>query len=272
MHGKDGCGARIGDRLCLCLRYKPKRTARSSVLRSPVARKKAKDCATCRTAAAGLPTPGYVHTCRPAPARTKRKLMPKCSQCAHPESKHSPDRPNGGPRKCLRCHVCPGYQPKRKTRSDKKPIGMRESDVGKAKRTLWKKFAAYVKARDGNQCFTCDAYAEKGDLQAGHMFPGRTGALLFDPLVVFSQCVDCNCGRRGSTAVFVDRYIKRFGVEQFQAAVARTSRDKQWRTHEVRELIAALNRDPSGAEYEALYMEKHGLDVAPATAAARGIE
>jgi hypothetical protein len=200
-----------------------------------------------------------------APAMTKRKLMPKC-QCGHSHRRHFLD---GTPTSCRRC-TCTEYRAKRKVRSDKKPRGMRESDVGKAKRTLWKKFAAYVKARDGNQCFTCDRYAEGGSLQAGHMFPGRTGALLFDPLVVFSQCADCNGGERGRTAVFVDRYIKRFGIEQFQAAVARTSRDKQWRTHEVRELIAAINR--GGADYEALYMEKHGLDVAPVTAAARGIE
>lgn len=134
---------------------------------------------------------------------------------------------------------------------------MRQSDLGRAKRTLWDYFAKYVKARDGNNCFTCDAYVTGDDLQAGHMFPGRTGALLFDPLVVFSQCSGCNRGKRGNSAVFVDRYIKRFGVAQFQAAVARTSREKQWRTHEIRELIAAIRRSP--ADYETLYMEKHGL-------------
>jgi hypothetical protein len=209
-----------------------------------------------------------------APARTKRKLMPKCRHCAHPYSRHATGPGAQPDPACSRCASCPGYEPKRKTRSDKKPIGMRESDLGKAKRTLWAKFRAYIYRRDGNVCFTCDRVLTDEDIragkrQAGHMFPGRTGALLFDPLVVFVQDAHCNKGLCGNTPEFVRRYVERFGIEQFQAAVARTSRDKQWRTHEVRELIAALNRDPSGAEYEALYMEKHGL---AAPAAARGIE
>jgi hypothetical protein len=212
-----------------------------------------------------------------APARTKRKLMPKCRHCAHPHSKHADKIGINYLPGCYRCLACPGYEPKRKPRSDKKPRGMKDSDLGKAKRTLWAKFRAYVYRRDGNVCFTCDRVLTDEDIragkrQAGHMFPGRTGALLFDPLVVFVQDAHCNKGLCGNTPEFVRRYVERFGIAQFQAAVARTSRDKQWRTHEVRELIAALNRDPSGAEYEALYMEKHGLDAAPAEAAARGIE
>lgn len=138
---------------------------------------------------------------------------------------------------------------------------MRASDLGKAKRTLWDYFRDWVYARDGNVCFTCDAVLTEEDIkagkrQAGHMFPGRTGALLFDPLVVFVQDAHCNKGLRGNTPVFVRRYVERFGIEQFQAAVARTSRDKQWRTHEVRELIAVLRDRPD--QYEAFYMEHHG--------------
>lgn len=202
-----------------------------------------------------MPPPAAVKALRRSPIQRAsapiKKVMPRC-KCGHKERTHYLD---GVATSCRRC-TCAKYQAKR-IPANKKPRGMRESDLGRAKRTLWKRFAAYVKARDGNACFTCDAVVTGGDLQAGHMFPGRTGALLYDPLVVFSQCSDCNRGKRGNTPVFVRRYVERFGIEQFQAAVARTSREKQWRTHEVRELIAALRR--GGADYEALYMERHGL-------------
>jgi hypothetical protein len=102
-----------------CSGYRP---ARSSVLRSPVARKKATrdmpDCVCehgCKKHAATLeadgmgfkvvrgrcslcPCAGYVGAVtrkqasallrKSAPARTKRKMMPKCKHCAHPAAKH----------------------------------------------------------------------------------------------------------------------------------------------------------------------------------------
>jgi hypothetical protein len=143
--------------------------------------------------------------------------------------------------------------PKRKARPAKK----RKTSLAAAKRTLWDYFAAYVKARDGNVCFTCDAFCEGASRHAGHMFAGRTGALLYDPLVVYVQCAGCNRGRRGHAAEFARRYIDRFGIDQFQAAVRRTTREKHWTLPEVRELIEALKA--GGAAYESLYMEKHGL-------------
>jgi hypothetical protein len=70
--------------LCRCPRYRP---ARSSVLRSPIARKS-------------------------APARTKRKLMPKCKHCAHPHGKHNQTpAAQSWPWGCSRCAACPGYEP-----------------------------------------------------------------------------------------------------------------------------------------------------------------
>lgn len=196
----------------------------------------------------------------------KRKPGPRCKHCGHPESRHDASHLM---HVCTRCKACPGYEPKRKVRSDKMPRGTRKSDVGKAGRTLWKKFSAWVKRRDGNQCFTCPAVVSGVELQAGHMFPGRTGALLYDPLVVFSQCDSCNRGKRGNTPEFVRRYIERFGVELFRAAVVRTSREKKWTTHELRELIGVLNQTPD--QYEAFYKEKHGA-LLQAEASARGIE
>jgi hypothetical protein len=123
-----------------CRRYRP---ARSSVLRSPVARKKATpempDCVClhgCKQHAATMEANEdgaftikrglcmlcgcgrYVQQIRPgkpavarksAPARTKRKLMPKCKVCAHPYRAHCEiaEQEEG----CSRCLACTGYAP-----------------------------------------------------------------------------------------------------------------------------------------------------------------
>lgn len=201
---------------------------------------------------------------KPAKSRIERRApvakraAPKKAEvcdCSHKLSHHYGEP--WGHTSCKRC-ACLAFKvrpaaPKRA----KRPRRQRNGSLAAAKRTLWSYFAKYIKARDGNRCFTCDAYAEGDSLHAGHMFAGRSGALLFDPLVVFSQCAGCNRGRRGNAAEFAKRYLDRFGVAQFRAAVERTSRHKHWTEPEIRELIEALKRSP--ADYETLYMEKHGL-------------
>jgi hypothetical protein len=159
------------------------------------------------------------------------------------------------------CCDCGAYRPEparsSKPARSKRPRRQRKTRLGAAKRTLWDYFSKYIKARDGSVCFTCDAHAEGDSLHAGHMFPGRSGSMLYDPLMVFSQCAGCNRGKNGNAAEFATRYIDRFGIEQFQAAAKRASRKKQWTLPEVLELKEALRR--GGADYECLYMEKHGL-------------
>lgn len=184
---------------------------------------------------------------------------PRCRTCGGAWARHKENA--RGFKEAMKAGECEKYQPKRPPPKNKLPRGHRKSDLGKAKRTLWDDwFAPYIKARDGNACFTCDRVVTGVELQAGHMFPGRTGALLFDPLVVKSQCVFCNKGKRGNTAVFVARYIAKHGSVQFEVVVARTSRDMQWRTHEIRELIEALKRDrDEPGYYESFYEARYGL-------------
>lgn len=187
--------------------------------RAPVARKpapartrKAKDCATCRTAAAGLPTPGYVHTCRPAPARTKR-----------PRSKSKNKLP--------------------------------------AQRTkTWDLFAAYVKQRDGNVCFSCG----KGglishDWHAGHMFPsGNNAVIRYEPKNVHSQCGRCNCFLRGNGAAYVAHFLEVYGLAELQRIQAKRGQEKRWTRVELEEMATVLQR--GGADFECWYAERYGLE------------
>lgn len=138
-----------------------------------------------------------------------------------------------------------------------RPARERKTSLGAAKRTLWSYFAAYVKNRDGNQCFTCPAIVSGVYLHAGHMFSRRHSATIYDPKNCHSQCSACNRGRRGNTPEYVARFINKYGVREFERLANKAREFRQWTLPEVRELIAALRR--SGADFEILYAEKYGL-------------
>jgi len=138
-----------------------------------------------------------------------------------------------------------------------RPRKQRKGKLGAAKRTLWNYFARYVKDRDGNECFTCDRWAEGSSLHAGHLFTRARGSMLYEPKAVHSQCAACNRGRRGNIPEYTLRFIDKYGVEEFQRLARRATQEKHWTEPEVRELIEALR--VGGAEFEMLYAEKHGL-------------
>lgn len=143
-------------------------------------------------------------------------------------------------------------------RRKKRLSRVRRTSLAAAKRTLWDYFAAYVKARDGNVCFTCDKAGLQGvNWHAGHMIPGRGGWVLFDPEVVRSQCSRCNWHLKGNAPEFAIRYIATFGEAKFNALVVRARGVKQWTLPEVRALIEAIKRGP--ADYETYYEEHYGI-------------
>jgi len=139
----------------------------------------------------------------------------------------------------------------------KRPAKHRKTSLGAAKRTLWDYFASYVKARDGNCCISCGAFATGGSLHAGHLFSRQHGATLYDPKNCHSQCAGCNRGRRGNTPAYADAFIERYGAAEFIALARRSRGVKHWTLPEVLELTAALKR--SGADFELLYAERFVL-------------
>lgn len=147
--------------------------------------------------------------------------------------------------------------PKRIARNCR-PRRRRKTSLAAARRTLWRYFAAYVKARDGNVCFTCDQPAEGVYLHAGHLFTqGQHKAVIYEPKNCHSQCASCNRGHRGKTAEYTLRFIDRYGVEEYLRLTALAAATKAWTRPELQELTAALRR--GGADFELLYAEKYGL-------------
>ena len=71
---------------------------------------------------------------------------------------------------------------------------------------LWPIFSRYIRTRDCIKttgtanfgvCITCGKTKPFKSLQAGHFFPGRTDAILFDDKQVYAQCYRCNMKLQG---------------------------------------------------------------------------
>jgi hypothetical protein len=143
-------------------------------------------------------------------------------------------------------------------RRRRKPRRERKSPLATVRRTLWRKFSAYVKERDGPVCFSCGKRDLAGqDWQAGHMFKSEGNARIrYSPLNVHSQCGRCNLWLRGNTAPYVDKFLRSYGLEQFQRLSALAGGIKRWTRPEMEELIAALDAGP--ATFECLHFERWG--------------
>lgn len=132
---------------------------------------------------------------------------------------------------------------------------------------------AAVRARDGAVCISCGRGGlvvafRGGTWQAGHLFNVKTyPALRFHPLNIHSQCSQCNSttanrgGRMGNQAAYSAEFIRRRGLETFQALDAIKAEVRQWRILDLIELRAVLTSDGLDA-YQARYFEITGWKVA----------
>lgn len=137
-----------------------------------------------------------------------------------------------------------------------RPRRQRKSRLAALKRELWDLLSAYVKERDGNVCFSCGAAGLEGkNWHAGHLFnAGSASRIRYDPLNVHSQCFRCNISLRSNAAPFAARFLKVYGLAQFERLDQRSRIIHQWRAPDLEDLIAAMKR--GGADYESLYAER----------------
>lgn len=144
-------------------------------------------------------------------------------------------------------------------RRKKRPRKQRKTNLAALKRKLWSLFAAYVKERDGNTCFSCGRGGLEGSgWHAGHLFPaGSHNVIRYDPKNVHSQCFHCNCNLGGNGAAYTARFLEKYGMPEFERLNRLSTKLKPWRAPEIEEMIAALKAH--GAVYEGFYMERYGL-------------
>jgi hypothetical protein len=199
-------------------------------------------------------------------------IYPRCANCGKGRGKHGGE---GG----LRCPVGGGiatgryysttcvYVPKRplssvRTATPKRTTRIKAKSarpLPKVRTSTWDLFAAYVKQRDGNVCFSCGKAGLEGrGWHAGHMFPsGNNSVIRYEPKNVHSQCGRCNCFLGGNGAAYVSRFLDVYGVEEFRRLSGLRGTEKKWTRPELEEMSAALKR--GGADFECWYAERYGL-------------
>lgn len=93
-----------------------------------------------------------------------------------------------------------------------------------AHNTLWRNFSTYIRLRDAlattggmeyAKCITCGRILPVGDLQAGHMIPGRTNGICFDESMVYAQCYSCNVTNKGEKQAYKAIMIAKHGEEWY---------------------------------------------------------
>jgi hypothetical protein len=97
----------------------------------------------------------------------------------------------------------------------KKGNGSTKPNITQQKKKLWKYFSAYVRARDGYRCFTCDRFATGAGMHAGHFITNSVGGLTlrYDEDNVHAQCYHCNINLSGNWVVYRERMVEKHGEE-----------------------------------------------------------
>lgn len=79
----------------------------------------------------------------------------------------------------------------------------------------WTAMSKYIRERDGWICYTCGKKAYGRSMHAGHLFPRTKKILKFDYRNVKAQCAACNKFNEGETAVYINRFIREFGMKLY---------------------------------------------------------
>lgn len=134
---------------------------------------------------------------------------------------------------------------KRKTASESKPKPKKRAKRltdGKLKKKVWKEFSRFIRTRGAdsegmNDCFTCEVRLHFKQLEAGHLVPGRTNAILFNELSVNPQCRRCNGHFRGNTIVYYPKMVALHGQEAVDQIVAQKDVTHKWSAGELQGLL-----------------------------------
>lgn len=113
---------------------------------------------------------------------------------------------------------------------------------GQLKKRVWKEFSIFIRTMGAGpeglqQCFTCSHIAHWKTLEAGHLVPGRTNAVLFNELAVKPQCRRCNGHFRGNTIVYYPKLVGLIGQEAVDQIVAQRDVTHKWQPGELLGLL-----------------------------------
>lgn len=111
-----------------------------------------------------------------------------------------------------------------------------------------KAMSDYTRERDNFTCFTCSKKGDKYNMDAGHFFSRVYKAILFTETNVHCQCYGCNKFKGGNWAEYYDRFIEKYGKEEFERLATAKHVLKKWTVEELldkeeyfKEKLAVLN-------------------------------
>jgi hypothetical protein len=108
----------------------------------------------------------------------------------------------------------------------------------------WFLMSKYVRARDGNRCFTCDKVTEKP--HAGHFkHAPKSNQVSYDFRNINCQCVSCNTFGNGKLDVYAERLVARYG-EDVLSDLSRLKfegrkMDVEWWENKIKELEGLID-------------------------------
>lgn len=99
----------------------------------------------------------------------------------------------------------------------------------------------YVIREYGAKCFVCGAV--NVTIQGGHVIPAGSSLntrFMLEPINILPQCKTCNGTHRFNQAPYIQKYIQRFGLEQFEELTRQSKILKQYKISDLRNLLTEL--------------------------------
>ena len=106
----------------------------------------------------------------------------------------------------------------------------------------WKLFSLFIRKRD-KHCFTCGAYKNITELDAGHFIHGKTTPIYFDETNVHAQCTFCNRYMHGNLIDYTVNMISEYGQGKVDSLRAQKHKIKKWKISELEAMIKKYSRD-----------------------------
>jgi hypothetical protein len=105
---------------------------------------------------------------------------------------------------------------------------------------LWAYVSRYVKERDNWRCYTCGAFVQGSNAQAGHFVPSSLCNLRmrYDVEWLRVQCMVCNCRKSGNYVTFRENLVKERGEKAVRAFELERHEDAHGFDHDA--LVAEL--------------------------------
>lgn len=97
----------------------------------------------------------------------------------------------------------------------------KKSNRKKLVKLLDKYFSIYIRTRDKNICFTCDKTLD--NMQCGHLITRAKYSVRWNEKNACCQCAGCNLKHEYYPEIFTQKYINKFGIDQYNELVQKSN-------------------------------------------------